>query len=69
MESRIAHRAEAPDGGAVSFRANAEWHAREAERPVKEKIAILLRLQREVLPILRSRRTLEPWERPWEIEP
>ena len=34
-----------------------------------EKVALLLRLQREIHPILRARRPLAPHERPWPIRP
>lgn len=49
--------------------AKAAWHEQEARRSPKEKVAILLRLQREVLPILRTRRGLAPHEKPWPIDP
>jgi hypothetical protein len=34
-----------------------------------EKVALLLRLQREILPILSARRPLAPHERPWPVRP
>ena len=52
-----------------AYAAERAWHEAQAELPVKEKVAIPLRLQREILPILRSRRPLEPHERPWDILP
>jgi hypothetical protein len=45
------------------------WHRAEAAKSPVEKVAILLQLQREVLPILRARRPLAPHERPWPIRP
>lgn len=51
------------------FEDKADWHRQQARLSPEEKVAILLRLQVEVLPILRARRRLEPWERPWEIRP
>lgn len=45
------------------------WHRAEAARTPVEKVAILLELQREILPILRARRPLAPHERPWPIRP
>jgi hypothetical protein len=54
---------------------DAQWKAQErahrvaAARPLKEKIATLLVMQRQLLPVIRSRRVLREWERPWEIEP
>lgn len=51
------------------FRAKAEWHRRQARLPVKEKVRILLELQRQDYLLLKRHRTLEPWERPWAIDP
>ncbi|MGH9410850.1 MAG: hypothetical protein ACRD1V_15510 [Vicinamibacterales bacterium] len=36
---------------------------------VREKVRILLALQRQGLPLIRRHRPLEPWEEPWAIEP
>ncbi|MEE8586455.1 MAG: hypothetical protein V3T83_16545 [Acidobacteriota bacterium] len=51
------------------FLAKAEWHRRQARLPVKEKVRILLELQKQDYPLLKRQRRLEWWERPWEIEP
>lgn len=51
------------------FRAKAEWHQRQARLPVKEKVRILLELQRQDHPLLKRHRRLEWWEKPWTIEP
>jgi hypothetical protein len=53
----------------TAFAAKRKWHAAEAARSPQEKVAILLRLQREILPILRARRALLPHEKPWDIAP
>jgi hypothetical protein len=53
----------------AAFAAKAAWHREQAALTPKEKVAILLRLQREVLPILAARRPLAPHERPWPILP
>jgi hypothetical protein len=37
--------------------------------PLREKIRQVLELQRLQYPLLARQRTLEPWERPWDIEP
>jgi hypothetical protein len=37
--------------------------------PLPEKVRQVIELQRLVYPLLARRRALEPWERPWEIEP
>ena len=43
---------------------------RERERmPLREKVRQVIELQRFVYPLLARRRALEPWQRPWEIEP
>jgi len=37
--------------------------------PLPEKVRQLLELQRLQFPLLKKRRALRPWERPWDIEP
>ena len=49
--------------------AKARWRREMAARPLREKIALLLEMQRRLYPILQQRRTLQWWERPWDIEP
>ena len=49
--------------------AKTEWHRRQARLPVRDKVRILLELQRQDYPLLRQHRALEWWERPWEVEP
>ena len=51
------------------FQAKAEWHRRQASLPVKDKVRILLELQKQDYPLLKKHRNLKWWERPWEIEP
>lgn len=51
------------------FQAKTEWHRRQARLPIKEKVRILLELQKQDYPLLKKQRRLEWWERPWEIEP
>jgi hypothetical protein len=51
------------------FRAKEEWHRRQARMPAKEKVRILLELQRQDLPLLERQRKLEWWELPWQVEP
>jgi hypothetical protein len=46
-----------------------EWHRRQAQRPIEEKVHILLELQRHELPLLARQRPLRSWERPWDITP
>jgi hypothetical protein len=45
------------------------WHRAQASLPVREKVRILLELQRQDLPLIRRHRALKPWEEPWAIEP
>jgi hypothetical protein len=52
-----------------AFAAKREWHQAQAEGSPRAKIEILLRLQREIVPILRARRELLPHEKPWTILP
>ncbi len=43
---------------------------RERERmSLPEKVRQVIELQRFAYPLLARQRKLEPWERPWEIEP
>jgi hypothetical protein len=37
--------------------------------PLPEKVRQVIELQRFVYPLLARQRALEPWERPWELEP
>jgi hypothetical protein len=47
----------------------ARWHREQAALPVREKVRILLELQRQELPLVERQRPLRPWERPWPIDP
>ena len=51
------------------FDVKREWHSRQAQRPLKEKVRVLLELQRQDLPLIARQRPLRAWERPWSIEP
>lgn len=46
-----------------------QWHQAQARLPVREKVRILLQLQRQDLPLIARRRVLKAWERPWDISP
>jgi len=43
--------------------------ARRIALPLREKVRQLLELQRVQFPLLKQRRTLHPWERPWDVQP
>lgn len=63
-----------PDGHrewdpAGMFEAKARWHREQAQLPLKEKVRILIELQRQDLPLVARQRALKPWEHPWPIEP
>lgn len=47
----------------------AELHAQRTRMSLKEKVAMVLELQRIHLPLLERQRPLKPWERPWDVEP
>jgi hypothetical protein len=51
------------------FAAKREWHKRQAQLPLREKVRILLQMQKDEYPILRARGVLRPWEKPWTIDP
>lgn len=47
----------------------ARWHRAQVSLPLREKVRILLQLQRQELPLLERLRPLRSWERPWPIDP
>jgi hypothetical protein len=47
----------------------AELRARRTQMSLKEKVAMVLELQRIYYPLLKRQRPLASWERPWNIEP
>jgi len=51
------------------FDAKRRWHMRQAQLPLKEKVRVLLELQRQDLPLIARQRPLRAWERPWDIQP
>ena len=68
----MAHNADPTTRAAVLqclFDAKAQWHLAQARLPVREKVRILLELQRQDLPLIARRRPLRPWERPWPVTP
>jgi len=52
-----------------AFEAKRKWHEEQARLPIKEKMRILLQLQRDDWPLLAKHRELKWWEKPWDIEP
>ena len=55
--------------GKAAYAAKRAWHQHQAKLPLREKVRILLQLQRRDYELLKRHRPLETWERPWEIEP
>jgi hypothetical protein len=47
----------------------AALHARRTQMSLKEKVAMVIELQRIDFPLLKRRRPVASWERPWDIEP
>ncbi len=45
------------------------WHRAQAALPIREKVRILLELQRQDLSLLSKQRPLRAWEKPWPVEP
>ena len=45
------------------------WHRDQASLPIREKVRILIQLQRQDLPLLAKHRPLRAWEQPWPVEP
>ena len=58
-----------PDDAAARMARKRAWHRAQAAAPLREKVRILLELQRQDLPLIARRRPLRPWERPWKIRP
>jgi len=46
-----------------------DYHRRQAQLPIKEKMRIMLEMQKRVLPLIAKHRPLKWYEKPWEIEP
>jgi hypothetical protein len=54
----------------AKLRAGKSELRRDRERlPLREKVRLVIELQRVVYPLLARRRALEAWERPWDVEP
>jgi hypothetical protein len=47
----------------------AELRARRTQMSLKEKVAMVLELQRIHFPLLKRQRPVASWEHPWDIEP
>ncbi len=45
------------------------WHKTQANLPLKEKVRILLQMQKDDYPILKKRGVLKSWEKPWDTQP
>ena len=61
---------EQPPGNTPALlHAKRTWHRSQARAPLREKVRILLELQRQELPLIARRRPLRPWERPWNVTP
>ena len=51
------------------FAAKAAWHREQAQLPLKEKVRILLELQKQDYELLKRLRPLKWYEKPWDIQP
>ena len=54
---------------ATLFERKRAWHRSQDAAPLREKVRILLELQRQDLPLIARQRPLRPWERPWDVTP
>ncbi len=59
----------APELIARLRRGKAELRREREGLSLREKVRLVIELQRTVYPLLAKQRRLESWERPWEIEP
>jgi hypothetical protein len=46
----------------------AQWRREMAARPFKEKVQLLLEMQRRLYPVIAARRPLQFWQRPWPVD-
>ena len=60
---------ETDDFNQKAYERKRAWHRQQALLPIKEKMRILLELQKHDLPLIAARRPLKWWEKPWDIEP
>jgi hypothetical protein len=51
------------------FEGKRAWHRAQAGLPLREKVRILIELQRQDLPLIKRQRPLRLWERPWDVDP
>lgn len=51
-----------PEQPSELLRAKRRWHRSQARAPLREKVRILLELQRQELPLIARRRPLRPWD-------
>jgi hypothetical protein len=51
------------------LRRKREWHRQLANRPLRERVQVLIDLQHQELPLLERQRPLRRLERPWEVTP
>lgn len=56
------------DAAQRAFDAKAQWHHEQARLALKDKVRILIELQRQDLPLIARQRPLKPWERPWPVD-
>lgn len=47
----------------------ADLRRQRTQLPLREKVRLVLELQRMYLPLLERQRPLASWERPWPVEP
>jgi hypothetical protein len=47
----------------------ADWHRVQAQLPIREKVRILIEMQKQDLELLRRHRPLKYYEKPWDVEP
>jgi hypothetical protein len=69
-EPAVKARARPSDELMARLRQGKEELRRDREQlPLPEKVRQVIELQRLVYPLLARQRPLEPWERPWPVEP
>lgn len=57
------------DYNARQYDKKRQWHRAQANLPIKEKMRLMLEMQKNTLPLIERHRPLKWYEKPWDIEP
>jgi len=60
---------ENPDHNEPAYEAKRKWREEQRHLPIKEKMRILIEMQKADLPLIAAKRPLKPHERVWPVDP